>query len=437
MAVRALPSANSVSGTGRLLHEWVLSPDRYWPWGEHRVGGAAVLPGTAFLEFFVQAGGEARPLALESILLSDPLTAADGETHTLRVRRDGDALVLQSEGPSGLRDHARARFAQASEPDDLLPLAEIEARCPGQAEFSRIEQGIQIATGPRWQVQINARCGDDEALARVTLPPACVADLEQHPLHPALLDVAISFYLALLEGGSALLPWRYDRLQVFAPLTRSLVSHVRLRSRSGRTFVLDADVRDATGRLLVRVEGYTLVQVASPSAGPRPALPANPFAITPAEGIEVFRRVLGLAEPVVSISTVDWNHAMAVTSPVTQAAPANDSPAAVPSDRKPRPENGTAFRPPGTTSEKLLAEVWAEVLGFDRIGADDDLVELGADSLSALQAAARVKELGGSEFPMERFFSRPTVAHLAETLEVSAAAPAAPTAGPAWEEGQL
>ncbi|MCA1695928.1 MAG: amino acid adenylation domain-containing protein, partial [Actinobacteria bacterium] len=58
-------------------------------------------------------------------------------------------------------------------------------------------------------------------------------------------------------------------------------------------------------------------------------------------------------------------------------------------DRKalPAPEWGTAvgYVPPRTDTEQILTEVWAQVLGVDRVGVEDNFFELGGDSIQSIQ----------------------------------------------------
>ncbi|MCT7356668.1 amino acid adenylation domain-containing protein, partial [Streptomyces sp. 15-116A] len=66
-------------------------------------------------------------------------------------------------------------------------------------------------------------------------------------------------------------------------------------------------------------------------------------------------------------------------------------------DRKglPEPEpEGTAYRAPAAGTEQQLAEVFADVLDLDRVGADDDFVVLGGDSIKAIQVVTRSRARG-------------------------------------------
>src|SRR6185437_10204227 len=77
----------------------------------------------------------------------------------------------------------------------------------------------------------------------------------------------------------------------------------------------------------------------------------------------------------------------------------------------------TPFRDPQTQTEKIVAGVFAEVLGVDRVGLDDDFFALGGDSLVATRASARLQLTLGREVPVRYLFDASTVGDLAHYLE--------------------
>jgi acyl carrier protein len=85
------------------------------------------------------------------------------------------------------------------------------------------------------------------------------------------------------------------------------------------------------------------------------------------------------------------------------------------------------FTPPTTNNEKVLASIWAEVLHLDRVGINDNLFELGADSLHIFQIAARAAKAGIAIAPA-LFLRYRTIASLLAQLETKAAAAANSTA---------
>jgi amino acid adenylation domain-containing protein len=81
-------------------------------------------------------------------------------------------------------------------------------------------------------------------------------------------------------------------------------------------------------------------------------------------------------------------------------------------------------RAPATPRERLVADVWREVLGAADVGADDDFFSLGGHSLLAVRLAHRLGTATGATVPVRLVFDHPTVAELAANLPTPDTAPA-------------
>ncbi|GAA0988103.1 hypothetical protein GCM10009555_068920 [Acrocarpospora macrocephala] len=77
----------------------------------------------------------------------------------------------------------------------------------------------------------------------------------------------------------------------------------------------------------------------------------------------------------------------------------------------------TRFVAPSGDAEELVADIWCELLGLERVSAVDDFFRLGGHSLLAVRVSARLRALAGVELPILTMFTHRTVAELAAELE--------------------
>ena len=244
---------------------------------DHRVAGETILPGVAYLELGLVAamlatGRDSAPGAvLSDVVWTRPLAVgAEPAEVTVLPRPVGDAVRFEVHTGAGVThgEGVVAFDAAGSAPDvdlDRLRTACRERRVEG-AELYAAFGSAGIEYGATYRGVDHLLVGDGEVLARLATPVAdgCL-------LSPGVLDAALQSVLGMMladtdAAGRTVLPFAADRVRVFElPAT---AAWVWVRSAAGaqpggavRRF--DLDVCDAAGRVLVRVESFS-VRATSP-----------------------------------------------------------------------------------------------------------------------------------------------------------------------------
>lgn len=138
--------------------------------------------------------------------------------------------------------------------------------------------------------------------------------------------------------------------------------------------------------------------------------------IRPCDGADAFVRMLDdAAVPQYVVSTMDLHSRLLqaqgdlLSQPLEFAAPKTQG--------HPRPALQNEFVAPENELEHGIAEVWSALLGIDAVGINDNLFELGGDSLLGVQVLSRVRALFDVELHPAEFFRAPTIAGLAAMVE--------------------
>jgi acyl carrier protein len=141
--------------------------------------------------------------------------------------------------------------------------------------------------------------------------------------------------------------------------------------------------------------------------------------ILPTEGMEAMERILTLKDvPQLIVSTGDLNkrinqwvklesleknsfrHSENLSSPSYSQQQALDN----------------NFKEPKNEIEKIIANIWQDVLGINRVGIDDNFVKLGGHSLIAIKIISELRKIFKIDISISALFDSPTVAELASEI---------------------
>ncbi|WP_244888236.1 type I polyketide synthase [Streptomyces scopuliridis] len=252
------------------------------PWlADHAIDGTVLVPGTAFLELALTAGGHVGADRVAELTLETPLTLP--ENGAVRVQ-----VVVDAPDPSGARGFAvhgrrdsaaddprpwtrhasgilRAQGAQAQTAGNPLPWPpEGSTEQPLDGVYDRLAE-LGYHYGPAFQGLTGIRRAGDELYAEVSLPAELHADAARFGIHPALLDAVLHPLVLHAAGaaggpsdGSIRLPFAWTDTVLHA--TGATALRVRISPTGSDTFSLTAV--DSSGRLVVAVDSLLLRPVA-------------------------------------------------------------------------------------------------------------------------------------------------------------------------------
>ena len=97
-------------------------------------------------------------------------------------------------------------------------------------------------------------------------------------------------------------------------------------------------------------------------------------------------------------------------------------------------DGAATYEAPSTATERVLAALWEELLGRERVGVNDHFFALGGHSLVAIRVLGRISRSFGVRLPLRTLFDTPVLSALAALVDARSgdvAAPSPPTFGAA------
>jgi acyl transferase domain-containing protein/surfactin synthase thioesterase subunit/D-arabinose 1-dehydrogenase-like Zn-dependent alcohol dehydrogenase/acyl carrier protein len=293
-------------------HLWETTLElRQLPWlQDHRVQGAVVFPGAAYLEMALACGRQlfgAEPFEVTDVSLIEALVLTGDTGLQLQVVTSEDRpgrlrmQVASRELPqtaSPFRFHARGTLSK-TKPSDSRPRLNLPALCERlHAMTDTTGSYASMATmgleyGPSFRGIHALWCHEGEALGRVVLPSAAGA-ADRYQIHPALFDACLQVVVEALgpaRGNTPWLPVQIGSFQLFQRPGSELYCHVQLappdpassdRRRTDLCIVdpegdLVAEIKDLAIRRRVNGEqdGWFVAVDWQPSAVPTPSVTAG------------------------------------------------------------------------------------------------------------------------------------------------------------------
>jgi phthiocerol/phenolphthiocerol synthesis type-I polyketide synthase E len=447
----------------RTIYQMELSPAEHWVLSEHKLLGIPTVPGTTHLELARAAfldRTQSTNLEIHEAIFLVPLMVSEGDSKEaqLILEERGEEFEFQVRSKAGIVASGETRWqthvmGKMTHMTDATPqwrdVEAIRARCSvsevvittEDIENSISREGGFLKFGPRWYSLKYVNVGDDEGIAWIELDEEFWFDLEGFKLHPALLDIATSFFVAMIGTEILYLPLSYKRAHIYGSLPGKFYSYVCRKpdSKVGEeTMAVRVTLLDEQGRVVVDVEEFTMARVEETAASrlrgsvdQDAAGKAQPGtttderyqrdfsnAILPEEGIEAFRRILVRNRlPQIAVST---RHLPTLIQRAKESTPERllEQAAQVETSeaKHPRPNLQTPYVAPRNEVEEKLAAIWGRLLGIEQVGVHDNFFELGGDSVMGIQVVARVREAGFHVDP-EQLFQNQTIAELAGVLQ--------------------
>ncbi|MDQ7776705.1 MAG: SDR family NAD(P)-dependent oxidoreductase [Paracoccus aminovorans] len=407
------------------IEDWIIG-------GHKTAAGQALMPGTGWIELVSEAAlesGLSLPIVIRDLEFRRPLLVTDKAMVTTRVTPEGDAMRIDIlDDPQG-------------DPNVTALVGRLDAPAPaplavaggwdqdGQGTALPSAQERQMTFGPRWKVLRRFRIAEGEGVAELSLAPEFAGEAGEWLAHPALLDIATGWAMALIKGWSPdhlWVPMGYRSIRLYAPLPAQVTSRIRNAGENSDAQGMaqfDITLAGPDGAIVAEIKGFALRKL-SAAISAQPQRAAAPRSLSPAErrlqhnisqgipaaiGPSMLSRAISTGLAQVYVSSLDLNALILEAGVVEDAAPSEGG--------FERPDLDSDFVEPTPGTQAELAAIWSELLGIAQVGAADSFFDLGGHSLIAVRMFGQLRKKFGVDLPISTLFEAPTIAGLAALVE--------------------
>lgn len=246
---------------------------------DHVINGEKILPGVAYFEMAREAAmlafdkeiGNESSILLKNIVWSHPIKIGDEESRDVTIKlvpnANGDTnfeiCSLTTDEPV-VHSQGAIEFGKKA-PSAFVNLNELKESCSKKIISSETcyeaYQEMGFDYGPAHRGIVTLHKGQDQILAKISLPDVVKATQEQFVIHPSLLDAALQASIGLFLGEEiSALPFALDKLQVLEYCPDSVwvwIRHSSNNRSNGKVQKLDFDICDETGKVCIRLQGFS------------------------------------------------------------------------------------------------------------------------------------------------------------------------------------
>jgi acyl transferase domain-containing protein/acyl carrier protein len=439
------------SNAGTSVYAVHVDASNHWIISEHLLAGIPTMVGTSFLGVLRDwaAGQETggKILSVQDAVFSSPLIVMDKDTLELQLvcektSADHYNFKFQSRFATGdwkVHFSGKAVFKLPHIPE--VSLEGLRKKCDQQPEMERHftvlydeNENVLLQYSRRWDCLENITLGDKQWISEITLPDDLAADLNDYAPHPAMLDVATSCHFSYFpDFQDKFLPHSYGDVTIYAPLSQKIYAYGTLAKPYGPDdgiIHFDFIFFNETGDLIATMDDYALTKVgqggSAREASNKPGddisvrlIEAGIREILPDEGMQVLDslfRQSDLSQTIVCPR--DFNREFAETKiaytrnkmrkKVRRMEEAKDI--------DDRPDIDTEYEAPSNEIEITIAAIWSAILGINRIGINDSFIELGGNSLLAIQLVSGLGDEFDVEIKASDFANAATIKSLADLV---------------------